>query len=392
MLKAEFFAPVSDPSIDLVYSGQSDSLASVTSVYSINSGFPDIQNAKVAIIGVPEYRGSAFNRNFKSGTAAVREHLYRLKKHAGEGVRMIDLGDLLPGENVSDTYFALAEIIAELIRQSVIPVVIGGSQDLTTAQYKAYAEKGSLINMVAVDSRFDLGLPDEELQSNNWLGKIVMQQPNFLFNFSNIGYQTYYVGASSVELMGKLYFDAYRVGEVRTRMEESEPVIRTADMLSFDLSAIRQSDAPGSSDPSPHGFTGEEACQLMMYAGMNDRLSSLGFYEYEYARDRDGQTAQLIAHMIWYFLEGLHNRKGDFPNKNIDNFLIYRIPESAAGSEMVFLKHKLTGRWWMEVPRIHENRGNFINHNHYLPCSGTDYRQACENEIPERYWQALQKL
>ena len=318
MLKAEFFAPVSDPSIDLVYSGQSDSLASVTWVYSINSGFPDIQNAKVAIIGVPEYRGSAFNRNLKSGTAAVREHLYRLKKHAGEGVRMIDLGDLLPGENVSDTYFALAEIIAELIRQSVIPVIIGGSQDLTTAQYKAYAEKGSLINMVAVDSRFDLGLPDEELQSNNWLGKIVMQQPNFLFNFSNIGYQTYYVGASSVELMGKLYFDAYRVGEVRTRMEESEPVIRTADMLSFDLSAIRQSDAPGSSDPSPHGFTGEEACQLMMYAGMNDRLSSLGFYEYEYARDRDGQTAQLIAHMIWYFLEGLHNRKGDFPNKNID--------------------------------------------------------------------------
>ncbi|MBL0343406.1 MAG: arginase family protein [Bacteroidetes bacterium] len=169
-----------------------------------------------------------------------------------------------------------------------------------------------------------------------------------------------------------------------------EPVIRAADMLSFDLSAIRQSDAPGATNPSPNGFNGEEACQAMMYAGLNDRLSSVGIYEFDAAADRNDQTAHLVAQMIWYFIEGVNNRKNDFPSANHAAYITYRVASDHLGKEIVFLKHKTSGRWWMEMPV--STKSNRMSHYNFLPCSLHDYQQACNNEMPDRFWQALQKL
>ncbi|MBL0343405.1 MAG: arginase family protein [Bacteroidetes bacterium] len=204
MLKEEFFSPVSNPALDLVLSGVADSMAAATSVYSLNNGFPEIENAKIAIIGVPEYRGSVFNRQMHRGTEAIRDKFYRLKKHDNNS-RIIDLGDLIPGNTIDDTFFALTEITNSLLKKSIIPIIIGGSQDLTIAQFNGYSFKEQLLNIAAVDSRFDLGIAEEEVNSSSWLGKIIMQQPNYLFNFSNIGYQTYFVGANAVDLMSKLF-------------------------------------------------------------------------------------------------------------------------------------------------------------------------------------------
>ncbi len=389
MLRNEFFTPLNDPAFDLMLSDVPDSLAATVRVHSLKNGFPDVENARIAIIGIPEYRGSVFNRSFKSGTDAIREKLYRLKIH-DKTSNLVDLGDLRPGNTLEDTYFALTEILSELLTRHIIPVVIGGSNDLAFPFYNAYKVFNKLINIAGIDSRFDLGLPEESFNSATWLGKVILQQPNYLFNFSNIGYQTYFVGSASVDLMNKLYFDAYRLGQVRTDITEMEPVIRTADLITVDLSAIRQSDAPGNANPSPNGFTGEEICQAMMYAGLNDHLSGLGIYEFDVAADRNDQTAHLVAQMIWYFIEGVNNRKSDFPSPNHSGFITYRVTIESMNKDLVFLKHNTSGRWWMEMPESEPK--NRLNRNNFLPCSNKDYQQACANEMPDRYWQALQKL
>ncbi len=389
MLRTEFFTPLSDPAFDLMVSNIPDAMAASVAVHSLKNGFPDTENAKIAIIGIPEYRGSVFNRNFRSGTEAIREKLYRLKAHEKPS-SIVDLGDLIPGNTLEDTYFALTEILTELLNRSIIPIVVGGSNDLAFPFYNAYKGFNKLINIAGIDSRFDLGLPEESFNSATWLGKVILQQPNYLFNFSNIGYQTYFVGATSVDLMNKLFFDAYRLGHVRSDITEMEPVIRTADLLTVDLSAIRQSDAPGSANPSPNGFTGEEACQAMMYAGLNDHLTGLGIFEFDPSADRQDQTAHLVAQMIWYFIEGVNNRKNDFPSANHSGFITYRVTIESMGKDMVFLKHRTSGRWWMEMPE--STPKNRMNRYNYLPCSAKDYQQACDNEMPDRYWQALQKL
>src|SRR5687768_10875487 len=137
MLKPEFFQPVDEPAIDFSESAPKDSFATATLIHDLHKGFPELEGISIALLGIPDYRGSVIEKNFRPGTALIREKIYKLKKHYGNA-RIADLGDLLPGNTLEDTYFALAEIVQELLRMKIIPVVIGGSQDLTIAQYNAY--------------------------------------------------------------------------------------------------------------------------------------------------------------------------------------------------------------------------------------------------------------
>lgn len=169
-----------------------------------------------------------------------------------------------------------------------------------------------------------------------------------------------------------------------------EPVIRNSDLLTFDMSAVRSSDAAATSKPSPNGLYAEEACQLMFFAGMSEKLTSLGIYEYDATVDYGNQTAQLIAQMIWYFMEGYYKRKNEMPQYNRNGFLKYMVALSNTDHEVIFLKSTRSDRWWMEIP-ITDNNTKFQRH-HIVPCSYKDYQQACNNEMPERWWQTYQKL
>ena len=179
-----------------------DSLGFSISANLKGQSFPELEGVTIALISVPEYRGAIGNRNALNGASAIREKLYNLKVHLNART-IIDLGDLILGQTLSDTYAAVATVVSELISVNVIPVIIGGSQDLTYAHYAGYKKLEQIVNLVCVDARFDLGNPNDSCNSETYLGKIIMEQPNYLFNFSNMGYQTYFVGSTSIEMMNK---------------------------------------------------------------------------------------------------------------------------------------------------------------------------------------------
>ncbi len=366
-----------------------DALGNHVRMYNAEGNFPDFEGAKIAIIGIGEERGSVSNKGCAKGADAIREKFYRLKIHQNPQ-EIIDLGNLKVGHSIEDTYAAIATVVSELLPLKVIPVILGGSQDVTYGHYCGYKKLEQIINIVSVDSRFDLGKPEDPCNSDTFLGKIILEQPNYLFNFSNIGYQTYFVGTESVQLMNKLFFETYRIGQIRTDITEAEPIVRNADLLTFDVGAIRQSDAPGNAMASPNGFYGEEACQVMMYAGLSDKLSGIGIYEYNPLLDREGQTAHLIAQMIWYFAEGIGNRKADAPLTNQQNYITYRVAISDLENEITFIKSMKSDRWWMKLP-VEVSKNRHMN-QHLMPCSYKDYQQACSNEVPERWWSAFHKL
>ncbi len=365
-------------------------LGDVVKAYNKKGKFPDLENVDIAIIGVNEERNALNNSGCALAPDSVRKYLYELFR-GGNNLKIADLGNIHKGNTIDDTYFALTSIVAELVSNNIIPIIIGGSQDLTYANYRAYEKLKQIINIVAVDPVFDLGKKEEEITSRSYLSKIILQQPNFLFNYTNIGYQTYFVDQEAIELMKNLFFDTYRLGTVRSNMEEVEPIVRNADMLSFDVSAIRQSDAPGNKNSSPNGFYGEEACQIVRYAGLSDKLSSIGFYEVNPKIDRNGQTAHLVAQMIWYFIDGFANRKHDFPLKEKKEFIKYLVKIEGHDDEVVFYKSKKSDRWWMEVPVKSSLKPKYERH-HLIPCSYKDYQTAMENDIPDRWWKAYQKL
>jgi arginase family enzyme len=385
-----YLEPIGFEFDDLDFADLRERIAHKISAFYKNSSCPEIEGNNLAIIGVKEDRKSVNNFGCETGPDEIRKKLYKLFP-SKLNMNLVDLGNIKRGHSAEDTYFALSEVCAELIKNDIIPIIIGGSQDLTFANYRAYEKLGQIINVFAVDSSFDLGDADSDIDSQTFLSKIILHQPNFLFNYTNIGYQTYFVDQEAIALMEKLYFDAYRLGAIKKDMEIVEPLVRNADMISIDISAVRQADAPGNANASPNGFNGEEICQISRYAGLSDKLTSIGFYECNPVFDNNGQTSHLVAQMIWYFIEGYYNRKHDYPYKDKENYKKYYVSIKDNSHEIIFYKSKKSDRWWMEVPCPKDMKIKFERH-YLVPCSYSDYETALNDDIPDRWWQVYKKL
>ncbi|MCF8302273.1 MAG: formimidoylglutamase [Bacteroidales bacterium] len=358
--------------------------------YMTNDAFPDLSDSKIAIVGVEEDRQSLNNKGAAKAPDRIRQHLYELYPERAS-IQVADIGNIIQGNTVVDTYFALSSVMTTLLENNIIPVVIGGTQDLTYSMYQAYATMKKIINIAAVDSRFDLGELEKEITPTSYLSHIIKEKPNYLFNFTNLGYQTYFVDQTAIKTMSKLFFDTYRLGSVRSDIYEAEPIIRNAHLLSFDISAIRQSDAPANANATPNGFYGEEACQILRYAGLSDRLSSLGIFEVNPDYDNHGQTAHLAAQMIWYFIDGFLCRTPESPFERHEKFIKYHVQVEDHKENITFYRSKKSERWWMEI-KAPDNIKPQYRHHYMIPCSEADYQAACNNDIPDRWWKAYQKL
>ena len=193
-----FLEPL-DPGFD-DYKSKKAAFGNVVKKYTDKDNFPDIEGYHIALIGIGEDRGAVHNDGCGSAPDIIRQKFYDLKTSSFP-YKIADLGNLILGESLHDTYSAVSTILVELIREGILPVILGGSQDLTFAQYIAYQKLEETVNIVSVDASFDLGTTDQPVNSFSFLGKIVLHEPNFLFNFSNIGYQTYFVGIEQIELI-----------------------------------------------------------------------------------------------------------------------------------------------------------------------------------------------
>jgi formiminoglutamase len=347
------------------------------------SKFPDWRAADIAILGVNETRGKgeSAEQEHPAGTSparAVRKKLYSLNKGSGR-CQIVDLGNLRPGISLEDTYLRLKEIVELLISHNTIPVIVGGSHDLEYGQYMGYEHLERVVTMVTVDSSVDMTEEEDAPAHKKQLRQILMHEPNYLFSLGQIGYQSYLVEPEVMATLEKLHFEAYRVGEVHRSIQEMEPVVRLADLLTIDISAIRYQDAPGYQPANPFGLTGEEACQLCWYAGMSDTLTSLGIYEYQPELDEREVTATTIATMIWYFIEGYYHRKNEL-DFGSSKFTKYAVAFNEEPDRMTFYKSRQSEKWWLEVESLSNDKGSRI-----VPCSYEDYLQAINGEVPNRW-------
>jgi formiminoglutamase len=371
------------PLPDELFSEHSGSGAFFKSIRSNSDRMPDIKGAHIAIIGVPEERGSENNKGSAGAPDIVRSKLYHLKKGSGT-YNIIDLGNLTPGIDLEETNTRLSEVCKFLLEQNTLPLIIGGTHDLDIGQYSAYEDMEKLISFLNVDAFVDLEEGARYAVSRKHINKILMHEPNYLFSYTHLAHQSYLVDAGLSAILEKLYFEAHRVGMMRQGLEDMEPSIRSADMLSFDITAIRSSDAPGNANAQPFGLSGEEACQICWYAGINEKLSSAGFYEYNPDLDDEHQkTASVVATMIWYFIEGFYHRK-DERNFTTNDFLKFSVSMTVEPEVMNFYKSKVTDRWWMEIPN--SSRSTIV------PCTYSDYELACTGEVPDRYISALSRM
>lgn len=380
-MEFDFLSPVDDVIIEFIKGLSSQHLGSKVSFHT-DKEFPDLDQIKVAVVGVLENRGNpkAFE---EVNLNAIRKELYSLFPGNWQS-SIADLGDIYPGNSLDDTYFALQKVATKLVRKGIIPIVIGGSQDLTYPLYRAYDSLEQMVNLVAIDSKFDFGKQEDGVTSDSYLSKIVLDEPNNLFNYCNIGYQTYFNSQEEIDLIEKLYFDAYRLGEISNNIALSEPVFRDADIVCVDLTAVKSSDSGNLINFIPNGFNGKEICSLTRYAGISDKVSSFGIFNHNNTKEE----AVLIAQVIWYFMEGINFRSNEYPFGTKENYLKYIVP--LENEELVFYKSNKTDRWWIEI-NFFAGQHNKLKKNTLLPCSHEEYLSACNHEIPERWWKAQRK-
>jgi len=381
MIGFDFLEPVGSDFFEEIKSLSTQQLGSKV-VFHTKDEFPDLNKVKIALIGVLENRGDK-QALTEVDLSAIRKELYSLFPGNWDA-SIADLGDILPGNSIDDTYFALRLVISDLIKRRIIPIVIGGSQDLTYSLYRAYDELEQMVNLVSIDSKFDFGKEDEVISASSYLSKIIINEPNNLFNFCNIGYQTYYNSQEEIDLIEKLFFDAYRLGEVSSNIAIAEPVFRDADIVSLDLNSVKSSDSGNLNSFIPNGFNGKEICALARYAGISDKVTVFGIFNH----NNTPQESVLISQIIWYFIEGFHYRSNEYPFGSRENFIKYIVP--IEDETLVFYKSDKTDRWWIEIPFI-INGNNKLQRNTLLPCSYEEYLAACNQELPERWWKAQRK-
>ncbi|MBS1946790.1 MAG: formimidoylglutamase [Bacteroidetes bacterium] len=337
---------------------------------------PDFFDKDIILVGCNEMRGNGLYSSGMTAANAIREQLYKLYNWHKD-IRLADAGDIKAGAGLNDTYAALKTVIKELTDVGKTVVVLGGSHDLTLAQYQNYVDKKQIIEAVCIDALIDLDL-DSLNRSDNFLMEMLTSEPNFVRHYNHIGFQSFYVHPHMLETMDKLRFDCYRVGSVKENIEEMEPVIRNSSLFSFDISAIANTYAPAN-DLSPNGFNGEEACALMRFAGLSPNINTIGIYGYLPEKDVNDLTAKQISHMLWYLADGKSRGQREAGLEERDSFIEYHT--AFAEVETVFLKSRKTNRWWMQLPD-----------KKYIACSYRDYLLASSNEIPERWLRAQERV
>ncbi len=380
-MSLESLVPVSEEVLSTMVLHPKQALGKNIEIHTENQGFPDLNDCSIAIIGLSEYRNAFFPTTVYQ-LENFRKSFYRLFP-GNWNFKICDLGNLPNGEAPEDTYFALKEICLHLRQLNIVSIFVGGSHDLIFPMYQSYQVSKQLVNLVSVDNQFDFSQEEELISGRSYMSRIIMEQPNFLYNYTNLGYQSFYIAQEELDLIEKLHFDSLRLGSLLDDVSLSEPFLRDADITGLDMKSLSWQ-AVNHPSGAPNGIDGRSICALARYAGISDRMNIFGVFELV----NTDVSHQLLAQIIWYFIEGVSCRLGEYPVLTSSGFTKYTV--ALSDFEMVFFHSEKSGRWWMEM--INQNYlDNKTKTTALLPCTHQDYLDACSDKIPDRWWKATKR-
>lgn len=382
----DYFNPISIEQPDFEHLTGNAGFPHNINIHTENNSIKDISGYKVAIIGVPDGRNS-MNPGSEKGPDGIRSQLYRLARIPGK-TKIIDLGNMKQGISFNDTLAGLTYILSILLKEKIFPLIIGGSSALVPAIDKALSGLKTPYSLVSVDPRIAFNSDTKREEGPSYLNTISHNHKSTFKQYINIGYQTYLNDQQVINRFLRRHSELVRIGDVRQAIYLTEPLFRDSDVAVFDISSVRQSDAPGTALTSPNGFYGEEICLLSRYAGISDKLKVFGLFNVNPDLDIRSQTVGLSAQIIWFFLEGFSQKQYETPvlsDNNSGRFIKYHVRLTDLPDDMIFVKSNMTERWWLELQD--ENQENV-----YIACSHDDYLKANRNEVPDRWVNAMNRL
>ena len=376
-MTSDYLSPISKKLIDFKNKLPNDSLGNKIVLYDIKKF--DYNKIDIAIIGIKEYRNSVEVKSNFIDLDEFRKELYSLY-YGDWNVNILDLGDLINGDNYNDTYFAFKTISDELLRQNVKLIVVGGGNDFAFPLYQSLSKIHSSLNISSVDNRFDFGKIDKDFNSNSYMSKIILEKNNSLNHFCNIGYQTFLNSQEEMDLLNNLNFEFHRIGKINRDIQTVEPLLRETHLLSIDFKSIKASELNFAHN-FPNGFEGDHICSISRYAGLSNSVSAIGFFELL----NSSISNSLLSQAIWYFVEGFCLRIEENPKSK--NFKGYKYNVLCEGTNLKFYNSELSQKWWVEFLDDKQANAN----NELIPCSKKDYLKACDELLSDRLLLVLRR-
>lgn len=256
----------------------------------------------------------------------------------------------------------LADVLALCVRSGVFTIVLGAKPARLPAPPSSVAVIAPSVTLETLDTA--------------------------LTDFSALAFQTYLTPAPVLDMLNDRYFETLRLGAFRDRPAAAEPLLRDAEYVWFDLSAVRASDAPAASHPGPNGLYAEEACLLGHYIGVSNRAKALFLFGYKRCLCASSRTAQLAGQLLWHVAEAAAGRIHEEIGTGIAGRPELKeivVDMGQQGQALHFINSVTTLRWWVKVPVAKDAA-------QWVACLPADYDTACRGEIPLRWLWHYQKL
>ena len=129
-MNSEFLSPIKDSVVAHSVLLPPNTIGRTFRIHTQAEGFPEMAGVGIAIVGVEEDRNTEDNYGSGKDLHHIRRHLYQL--FPGHwSTTVADLGNIKKGNAISDTHFAVRSVLSELLKKGIIPIVLGGGQDVT---------------------------------------------------------------------------------------------------------------------------------------------------------------------------------------------------------------------------------------------------------------------
>ena len=343
--------------------------------------FPDTNQADIIIIGVGEERNAIDNEGVGSAPDAIRRAFYQL--FPGEWhLNICDLGNLYETKSPEQTYEYLQEVLL-LLPKKVSVIILGGSQDLTQSLTNYYDLNNKPYNLSVIDAFIDSSLTDNEVDNENYLTEILVKQGSKLQNLNLLGVQSFFNHPLKFKTLDQLFIDYFKLGDLKKNINEIEPELRDAHIVSIDVRSIKNSEMPAQTQGMPNGFDGIEICQLARITGIAPKNKFLGVFEYNPLLDKRLTGANLIAQMLWYYIDGKHKKQIEYPDISKSELLKFYVENDIL--KLNFYKNQKTNRWWVEIKQ-------YETKNRLFSCSEKDYQEALNTRITKRILRIINKI
>lgn len=287
----------------------------------LQQGIDDLDSIEAVLIGFPSDIGVRRNGGRPGASEApqeIRKQLYKMTPSAEYYQPFVDflescsdVGDLAVTGKLAEDQQNLGKVVAGYLEQDIVPIVLGGGHETAFGHFLGYIESELPTSIFNLDAHTDVRpLKDGEPHSGSPFRQALEHDSGVGETYLVAGLQPHSVAQAHLEFINE--HDGHYKFRDETNITSISGLFHQHEsdhlMVTFDMDAVDQSQAPGVSAPCTNGLPADLWLTAAYLAGRNDEVSSFDVSELNPLHDRDEQTAKLTALTVWHFMLGLSQR------------------------------------------------------------------------------------